>query len=144
MVHAGHLSIVPSDYDRIPACFGDNATISGIASPINAGAFLEFLRFVDCHYCFSGASVSLSEAVKRQLRPRQNADRQACVLRCCKPPRARGKVAGVELVADLRRLRSDIVKCCSRTYRNLPIGKALQPSPAYPFLRRGASGKCET
>jgi hypothetical protein len=50
---------------RIPVCFGDNATISGIASPINAGALLEFLRFVDCHYCFSGASVSLSEAVKR-------------------------------------------------------------------------------
>ena len=44
MVHAGHLSIVPSDCDRIPACFGDNATISGIASPINAGALLEFLN----------------------------------------------------------------------------------------------------
>ena len=61
MVHAGHLSIVPSDCDRSPACFGDNATISGIASPINAGALLEFLRFVDCHCCFSGASASLRE-----------------------------------------------------------------------------------
>ena len=30
---------------------------------------------------FSGASVSLSEAVKRQLRPRPNADRQVCVFR---------------------------------------------------------------
>ena len=96
-VHAGHLSIVPSDCDRIPACFGDNATISGIASPINAGALLEFLRFVDCHYCFSGASVSLSEAVKRQLRSRQNADRQVRVLRRCKPPRAQTKVAGSSL-----------------------------------------------
>jgi len=92
-------------------------------------------------YCFSGASVSLSEAVKRQLRPWQNVDRLVCLFRCCKPPRARAKVAGAELVVDLRRLRSDVVKCCSRTYRNLPIGKALQPSPAYPFLRRGASGK---
>jgi len=40
----------------------------------------------------------------------------------------RAKVAGGELVADLRRPRSDIVK-------------APQPSPAYTFLRRGASGK---
>ena len=110
MVHAGDLSIVPSDCDSIPACFGDNPTISGVASPINAGALLEFLRFVDCHYCFSGASVSLNEAVKRQLRPWQNADRQVCVFRCCKPPRGRAKVAGGELVADLRRPRSDIVE----------------------------------
>ena len=38
------MSIVPSDRDRsIPACFGDNATVSGIVSPINAGTLLEFL-----------------------------------------------------------------------------------------------------
>ena len=133
MVHAGNLSIVPSDCDRIPACFGDNATISGIASPINAGALLEFLRFVDCHYCFSGASVSLSEAVKRQLRRRQNADRQHCVFRCCKPSRPRAKVAGGDLVADLRRPRSDVVKAVLAHIGTSRLGKPHSTS-AKPHL----------
>ena len=51
MMHAGHLPIVPGDRDCIPTCFGDNAAISGIASPINAGALLEALRFVGFHCC---------------------------------------------------------------------------------------------
>jgi hypothetical protein len=50
VVHAGHLPIVPGDRDRIPTRFGDNATISGITSPINVGALLEVLGFGDC-YC---------------------------------------------------------------------------------------------
>jgi hypothetical protein len=43
VMHAGHLPIVPGDGDRIPTRFGDNAAISGIASPIYTGAFLEVL-----------------------------------------------------------------------------------------------------
>ena len=85
MVHAGHLSIVPSDCDRIPACFGDNhyqrhrlANKRGCPSRVSS--------FVDCHCCFSGASVSLSEAVKRQLRPPQNADRQVRVFPTLQTP----------------------------------------------------------
>ena len=50
VVYACYLPIVPGDRDRIPTCFGDNAAVSGIASPINAGALLEALRFVDCHW----------------------------------------------------------------------------------------------
>src|ERR1700733_8351965 len=49
VVPARHLPIVPGDRDRIPACFGNNAAVSGIASPIDAGALLEKLGFVDCH-----------------------------------------------------------------------------------------------
>jgi hypothetical protein len=40
MMHGGHLPIVPGDRDRIPTRFGDNAAITGIALPINAGALL--------------------------------------------------------------------------------------------------------
>jgi hypothetical protein len=40
VVYAGHLPIVPGDCDCIPTRFSDNAAISGIASPINAGALL--------------------------------------------------------------------------------------------------------
>jgi len=39
VVYSGHLPIVPSDCDRIPTRVGDNATISGIAPPINAGNY---------------------------------------------------------------------------------------------------------
>lgn len=41
VVYAGYLPIVPGDCDRIPTRLSDNAAISGIASPINAGALLE-------------------------------------------------------------------------------------------------------
>ncbi len=51
VVYSGHLPIVPGDRDRIPTRFGDNAAVSGIAPPINAGALLEGLGFVDCHCC---------------------------------------------------------------------------------------------
>ena len=47
------LPVVPGDRDRIPARFGDNTTVSGIAPPINPGALIEGLGFVDCHCCFS-------------------------------------------------------------------------------------------
>ena len=53
VVHTGNLPIVPGDRDCSPTCFGDNAAICGIASPINASALLEALRFVDCHCCSS-------------------------------------------------------------------------------------------
>ena len=53
VVYSGRLPIVPGDRNRIPARFGDNATISGIAPPINLGALIEGLGFVDCHCCFS-------------------------------------------------------------------------------------------
>jgi hypothetical protein len=51
VMHGGHLPIVPGDRDRIPTCLGDNADISGIASPIDAGALFEVLGFGDCHHC---------------------------------------------------------------------------------------------
>jgi hypothetical protein len=44
VVHGGHLPIVPGDRNCIPSYFRDNAAISGIASPINAGALREALR----------------------------------------------------------------------------------------------------
>jgi hypothetical protein len=50
VVYSSHLAIVPSDRDRIPARFGDNATVSGIAAPINARALFEILRFVYCYW----------------------------------------------------------------------------------------------
>jgi transposase, IS30 family len=56
VVDAGHLPIVPGNRDRIPTRFGDNAAISGIAPPINAGALLEILGFIDCHCCSSLSS----------------------------------------------------------------------------------------
>jgi hypothetical protein len=45
MVYGGQLAIVPSDCDCIPTHFHDTAAVSGIASPINAAALLEALRF---------------------------------------------------------------------------------------------------
>ena len=49
MVYGGHLTIVPCNRDRVPTCFGDTAAVIGIASPINAAALLETLRFRDRH-----------------------------------------------------------------------------------------------
>src|SRR5260370_1020808 len=49
MVYGGHLTIVPCNRDRVPTYFGDTAAVIGIASPINAVALLETLRFRDCH-----------------------------------------------------------------------------------------------
>jgi len=43
VVHSAHLPIVPGDRDRIPTRFGDNAAVSGVAPPINAGTFLRAL-----------------------------------------------------------------------------------------------------
>jgi hypothetical protein len=51
VVYSGDLPIVPGDRNRIPTRIGDNAAISGIAPPINAGALREGLGFVDCHCC---------------------------------------------------------------------------------------------
>ena len=48
-VYSGHMTIVPSDRDCIPTHFGDNAAVIGIASPINAVAFLEAFRFGGLH-----------------------------------------------------------------------------------------------
>jgi hypothetical protein len=49
MVYGGHLTIVPGNRDRVPTYFGDTAAIIGIASPLNAAAVLETLRFRDRH-----------------------------------------------------------------------------------------------
>jgi hypothetical protein len=49
VVNSGHLPIIPGDRDRIPARFGDEATIGGVAPPINAGALREGLGLVDGH-----------------------------------------------------------------------------------------------
>jgi len=54
VVYPGHLPIVPGDRDCIPTCFGDNAAISGIASPVDAGTLLEILRFAYGHCCSTG------------------------------------------------------------------------------------------
>jgi hypothetical protein len=44
VVYPGHLPIVPGDRDCIPTCFGDNAAISGIASPVDACAIKSVSR----------------------------------------------------------------------------------------------------
>jgi hypothetical protein len=49
MVDNSHMTIIPGDRDRVPTLFGDSATISGIASPVNASALLEVLRFGGGH-----------------------------------------------------------------------------------------------
>src|SRR3984893_13120192 len=49
MVYGGHLTIVPCNRDCVPTRFGDTAAVIGIASPINAAALLETLRFRDRH-----------------------------------------------------------------------------------------------
>jgi hypothetical protein len=41
VVHSGNLPVVPSDRNRIPSRFGDNAAVSGIALPVNAGILFE-------------------------------------------------------------------------------------------------------
>jgi len=66
VVHSGHLAIVPSDRDRIPARFGDKATVRGIASPINAGALFEVLGFVYCHERCSWAPRPVHEHCRAQ------------------------------------------------------------------------------
>jgi hypothetical protein len=43
MVDNSHMTIVPGDRDRVPTLFSDNATIGGIAFPVNAVALLEVL-----------------------------------------------------------------------------------------------------
>ena len=45
MVDNCNMTIVPGDRNRVPTLFGNNAAISGIALPVNAGALLEVLRF---------------------------------------------------------------------------------------------------
>jgi hypothetical protein len=49
MVYGGHLTIVPSDRDCIPAHFCDTAAVSGIAPPINAAALFETFGFDGSH-----------------------------------------------------------------------------------------------
>ena len=41
-----HVPVVPGDRDRVPSRFGDNAAISGITPPKNAGADLQVLGLV--------------------------------------------------------------------------------------------------
>src|SRR6516165_11140379 len=41
MVYGGNLTVVPSNRDRVPICFGDSTTISGITPPAYTIALLE-------------------------------------------------------------------------------------------------------
>ena len=50
----------PGDRDRIPTRFGDDAAVSGIAMPINAGTLLENIGVGDRH-CHS--AVGLRETI---------------------------------------------------------------------------------
>jgi hypothetical protein len=67
VVHSGRLPIVPGDRNRIPARFGDNATISGIAPPINLGALIGALDSSTVIVASPDASISLGATVKRGL-----------------------------------------------------------------------------
>jgi hypothetical protein len=49
VVHDSHMTIVPSDRDRIPTRFGDSAPVSSNTLPANASALLEILRFGGGH-----------------------------------------------------------------------------------------------
>jgi hypothetical protein len=49
MVDDSHMTIVPGDRDRVPPVLSDNATISGIAFPVDAIALLEVLGFGGVH-----------------------------------------------------------------------------------------------
>jgi hypothetical protein len=51
LVHDGHLTFVPGDRDRVPTRFRNDAVVSSIASPIDAVALQEALRFGDGHCC---------------------------------------------------------------------------------------------
>jgi len=48
------------------ACFGDSAAVTGFTPPVNAGALLEGLGFVDCH-CRSRLSVAGRNSEARSL-----------------------------------------------------------------------------
>ena len=65
VMHGGGLAIVPRNPHRIPTRFSDDATIGSIASPINAGALLEALRFVGFHCCSSDNA--LTHIVRQEL-----------------------------------------------------------------------------
>ena len=49
MMYGRHVTVVPSNCDRVPTRFGDMAAVAGIASPINAAALLEGLGFGGIH-----------------------------------------------------------------------------------------------
>jgi hypothetical protein len=40
-MNGSHMTIIPSNRDRVPACAGHSAAIIGIAAPVNANALLE-------------------------------------------------------------------------------------------------------
>ena len=44
-----HVTIVPRNRDRVPPRFGNDAAVSGVASPINPVTLLEAFGFVDGH-----------------------------------------------------------------------------------------------
>jgi hypothetical protein len=49
MVHAGHMTIVPRDRDRVPTSTTDSAAISGVTAPEYSIALLEIFRFGSGH-----------------------------------------------------------------------------------------------
>jgi phage terminase large subunit-like protein len=57
---------------------------------------------------------------KGQLRPRQETDRRIHIVRCREPPGASAKIAGSQLVANLRGPRFDVVKAEVTHFVELP------------------------
>ena len=49
MVYGGHVTIVPSDRDRIPTRSGDSTAVSGVTMPTYSIALFELLGFGSGH-----------------------------------------------------------------------------------------------
>jgi hypothetical protein len=49
MVYGRYVTVIPRDRDCVPTCCTDDATISGVALPVNAGSFLESPGFSGSH-----------------------------------------------------------------------------------------------
>ena len=78
----GHMTVMPGDRDRVPACAGYNAAIIAMTAPVNASALLELLGFSGGHCVFLFASVAHKSRRFLVERPvleiiHDNADRDA-------------------------------------------------------------------
>jgi hypothetical protein len=65
MMYGRHVTVVPSNCDRVPTRFGDMAAVAGIASPINAAALLEGLGFGGIHVHLALLQVSDGDLADR-------------------------------------------------------------------------------
>jgi hypothetical protein len=78
----GHMTIIPGDRDRVPACAGYNAGVIAITVPVTASALLELLGFGGGHCVSLFASVAHRSRRSLVERPvleivHDNADRDA-------------------------------------------------------------------